>query len=296
MSDHCEMSLQFGPFSSFIHPSFWSAFSKKKLEELGLSQEPVSVLGRYCNNDPKGMPAALNLEWDSLDDSLDLDPASFVAVGKVINLNTIEDFKQFNKNKMVDDDLAKLRAMMRDDSVLENPQQFSRFCMLMHADLKKYLYYYLFAFPVLMLPDEVILTKEPAELRTNYTSQTLTAIENAILSWKRNCSSGLKTGFCVLQIKDTEGEVNVLSLKEGIDLDEGIVCFADPWTKTENPGWPARNFLAYMYLRKRNRLKNLKLLCFRREVRNRESDIGSSILLHVSLKGATASENEELTG
>ena len=35
--------LQFVPFSSSLHPAFWTTFSKYKLEVLGLKDEPVDV-------------------------------------------------------------------------------------------------------------------------------------------------------------------------------------------------------------------------------------------------------------
>ena len=34
-----------------MHPGFWSAFSKKKLEEMQLSEEPVPLNGQFVNRE-----------------------------------------------------------------------------------------------------------------------------------------------------------------------------------------------------------------------------------------------------
>ena len=58
--------LQFAPFVSCVNPGFWSAFSKLKLEVLGLDEEPVDVLANYSNNTPPGISQIFNLDWDAL--------------------------------------------------------------------------------------------------------------------------------------------------------------------------------------------------------------------------------------
>ena len=47
--------LQFSPFASHVHPGFWSAFSKKKLEEMQLSEEPVPLNGQFVNREQKDL-------------------------------------------------------------------------------------------------------------------------------------------------------------------------------------------------------------------------------------------------
>ena len=60
------LPLQFAPFVSCVNPGFWSAFSKLKLEVLGLDEEPVDVLATYSNNTPPGVSQIFNLDWDAL--------------------------------------------------------------------------------------------------------------------------------------------------------------------------------------------------------------------------------------
>ena len=43
--------LKYAPFSSSIHPGFWSALTKLKLEVLGLENTAVDIHGHYVNQD-----------------------------------------------------------------------------------------------------------------------------------------------------------------------------------------------------------------------------------------------------
>lgn len=52
--------LQFSPFASHVHPGFWNAFSKKKLEEMQLSEEPVPLNGQFVNRDYNDLDIDLN--------------------------------------------------------------------------------------------------------------------------------------------------------------------------------------------------------------------------------------------
>lgn len=40
-------ALQFTPFTSTVLPEFWSAFTKIKIDQLKLSEQPVSIRGNY---------------------------------------------------------------------------------------------------------------------------------------------------------------------------------------------------------------------------------------------------------
>ncbi len=90
--------VQFAPLSSCVHPSFWSAFSKKKLEDIRLDESPLAIGGSYSVCDPPGLKiAACNVSWDALTANgggeLDLDDLSFPCYGRLVNTNTLEAFK-----------------------------------------------------------------------------------------------------------------------------------------------------------------------------------------------------------
>ncbi len=58
--------LQFAPFSSCVHPGFWSALADAKLGRLRLDEGPVDAAAAYSAGDPPGLPASLNLGWNAL--------------------------------------------------------------------------------------------------------------------------------------------------------------------------------------------------------------------------------------
>ena len=51
MAESGRRPLQFSALASRVHPGFWNAFSKKKLEEMQLSEEPVALNGQFVNRE-----------------------------------------------------------------------------------------------------------------------------------------------------------------------------------------------------------------------------------------------------
>ena len=76
-----DQKLSFLPFSSALHPAFWSVLVKKKLEELKLDERPLRGKATYANNTKAGLPASLFVEWNTFDESIPLNPSSFQANG-----------------------------------------------------------------------------------------------------------------------------------------------------------------------------------------------------------------------
>ena len=93
--------LKFAPFSSSIHPGFWNALTKLKLEVLGLEDTAVDVHGHYVNQDQtQQLPSMMNIEWDAFDltkSAKQMNWCTYSSLGSVINHNTMESFKSFNK-------------------------------------------------------------------------------------------------------------------------------------------------------------------------------------------------------
>ncbi|VDO93225.1 unnamed protein product [Soboliphyme baturini] len=80
------LTLQFVPFCSFIDPAFWYSLSKLKLESLRLDESPVPAWGFFANC------------------TLDKYPGSntFISHGTVHVLNTLDKFKEIDKNAIID--------------------------------------------------------------------------------------------------------------------------------------------------------------------------------------------------
>jgi hypothetical protein len=88
--------LQFQQFSSTINVSFWLELARKKLDEWKLSEVAVDILATYS---PTG-PISSEFYLDGNAFSKEISTSSVVVQGKLVNFNTIEAFKQVDKNKI----------------------------------------------------------------------------------------------------------------------------------------------------------------------------------------------------
>ncbi|CAB3993956.1 ubiquitin-like modifier-activating enzyme ATG7 isoform X1 [Paramuricea clavata] len=136
--------LQFAPFSSAVDAGFWSSLQRKKLEEYHLDESARELRGYYVINDLDGLPSRFNLDYDALDGNAQTSKNCFSCKGELHNTNTIENFKAFDKQKLL-------------ESVGKK-------------DLKKYQFYYWFGFPALC-PENNIVLKGPAKPLTDVLTQ-----------------------------------------------------------------------------------------------------------------------------
>lgn len=77
---------------------------------------------------------------------------------------------------------------------------------------------------------------------------------------------------------------------------EFIVGFADPCTMPQNPGWPLRNFIALLACRRGPAVANMKILCWRDQVRIGKRDTSHSVVLNVKLPSFSKTEIPKCVG
>ena len=94
--------LLFAPFSSAVDAGFWSSLQRKKLEEYHLDESARGLRGYYVINDLDGLPSRINLDYDALDSNAQTYKNCFNCKGELHNTNTIENFKEFDKQKLLD--------------------------------------------------------------------------------------------------------------------------------------------------------------------------------------------------
>ncbi len=273
------MDLKFAPFTSSPHPGFWSTFTKLKLEVLGLEDKPIDVHGYYDSKSQEGINPLLTVEWDSFDSSkIDLNWSTYSSLGNVINHNTLDSFKKLDKVEYLNQtESAKMMEAFNTNQALEDPRILSRFVMHMFADLKKYHYYYWFAFPAVILPPTMKMIEKPTQISLQ--PDVLTQIANKYQAWKKQ--QPLQSGFFWIDL-NTE-EVQILSLKDGLHAKNVILAFADPSSFDEYPGWPLRNLLALLAKHSPQALQSgLEVCCLRQTVTaNGDLSISSSKMLKV---------------
>lgn len=142
------MTLKHTPIQLFVELSFFTSLSDRKLNEYKLDAGPREIHGfmtlplhlNKFNDRP-----IINLDYTSFEEYEENHTTTEIP-GNLINVNTIEEFKLFDK-------LGSLKmwgeALKRD---MESGHFTQRFYLLAFADLKKYKYFYWLAFPLLHSP------------------------------------------------------------------------------------------------------------------------------------------------
>ncbi|KAG1349719.1 hypothetical protein G6F62_003489 [Rhizopus arrhizus] len=70
--------------------------------------------------------------------------------GNLINTNTIEEFQRLDKNQLFQQAAEKVIKAVESGEALKNPNSLLSFLLITFADLKKYKFYYWFAFPAII--------------------------------------------------------------------------------------------------------------------------------------------------
>jgi ubiquitin-like modifier-activating enzyme ATG7 len=105
------VTVQFTPFSSTVSPAFWHALAKLKLDVLKLDQDVIPVIASYAagrtikdreTGTDVALPSGVTLAEDAFQElkTVQPPPASTLAIGKIKNFNTVEDFKNADKQNL----------------------------------------------------------------------------------------------------------------------------------------------------------------------------------------------------
>ncbi|XP_046456837.1 ubiquitin-like modifier-activating enzyme ATG7 [Daphnia pulex] len=276
-----EKILQFLPFSSVISSSFWHKLTQMKIDVYALNDEPVEITGYYTNQSTSSrLPACLNVDYSSFENRQVSDAVStngILCQGLLQNTNTLEAFKEINKQTAINKCGEQIWNDILSGAALSNPSLLTRFLLLTFADLKKYQFYYWFAFPTLVFPSKILLNDEPKEVDKVLTKEELLQFQQAYDEFK---SSHGQSAFVVE--KNTELGYKCHPLKELANLkDITWIGFCDPSSLPTNPGWPLRNLLALLAHHHKERLVGLSILCWRDGVRDGQRRVGSSLLIEI---------------
>lgn len=165
-----------------------------------------------------------------------------VAVGTVINRNTIEGFKEQDKAKILGDEGKKLMEIIKNDGI-EKPTLLTRFLMFCFADLKKYHYYYWFAFPAPSFLSCHVVDKPKSVSNVLNKDQLNSLCDNYL-----GISDVHKRNFFILNLANDS--IKLYTVKEGLEntdcSKDWMFAFADSSGEASNPGWMLRNYLALL--------------------------------------------------
>ncbi|ESO95826.1 hypothetical protein LOTGIDRAFT_116619 [Lottia gigantea] len=270
-------SLQFAPFSSGLDAGFWPKLSEKKLNEYALDESSKDISGFYYNGDIRNQNPILNVDYTCFDRLFKTPARSFISHGVLYLKNTIEGFKECDKKLLLEEKANQIWQDIKTGKAVEDPTLLSRFILLAYADLKKYHYYYWFAFPALIYNEhsadnyrEQGLFMKFIMINVKLGKKLLTSFLNIYKKFQRNLT--------------LNSIVNKFSKFSGVFFMVIIAfSFCDPCTLENHPGWPLRNFLLLIAYTWADKLETCNILCFRDKSRDGKREISHSLMLNVQL-------------
>ncbi|CAG8519675.1 3466_t:CDS:10 [Gigaspora rosea] len=286
--------VQFVPFSSAVEAPFWHTLSTRKIDVYKLDDTPQSILGYYSvgyslrsQHDTEAnitMPARLYLGTGAFDTDATsfsrLPPFTYPSPGAIKNTNTIEEFKNLDKNALFRETAEQIWKDIISGAAIKDPYLLTRFILVTFADLKKYKYHYWFGFPALLTePPWAIVNNDIKDIDEVWDNTEIKALRENYDKF-RQLQSGSCTGFfLVKQLSNKEIAIGSLSewnsFFDGCSDEERIVGFADPSGLPSNPGWPLRNLL--VLLKRHWNVHKIKVICYR-EIPSKKDIINSRIL------------------
>lgn len=143
--------LKFSSISSFVDSSFFTKLAELKLNKFKLDSTNISITGNMTNPNRLNKfntEPILNLDYGSFDKESPSDD-NILFEGSLYNVNTIEDFKNVDKQNFLKEAGLLVLRKLKDVEEVPRFEDVNPFSILTFSDLKKYKFYYWLAYPVL---------------------------------------------------------------------------------------------------------------------------------------------------
>lgn len=282
--------LQFVALHSLVEEGFWRRLSSLKLDTFGLDESPITITGFYAPCSHVQVSNHLTLLWESLpsnpsdgSSSLEMSHGNrnrCPVPGIIYNTNTLEGFRALDRGTLMKTEAEKILEDISSGRVEEDPSLLSRFLVISFADIKKWRFHYWFAFPGLVLdPPATLINLQPAsKMLSLEEAESLSAACN---EWRNMSSTSVVPFFLITISSNSHATVRPLKDWEVCQGDSEKILFGfyDPCHLPSHPGWPLRNFLAFIYLRWK--IEKVHFLCYRE--RHGLADMRSSLIGEASL-------------
>ncbi|KAK6124304.1 hypothetical protein DH2020_041961 [Rehmannia glutinosa] len=267
-----ELILQFAPFQSSVDEGFWHRLSSLKLNKLGIDDSPIPITGFYAPCSHRQVSNHLTLLAESLppeSSEQSLTPAisrgnrnRCPVPGILYNTNTLEGFQALDKQSLLKAEAKKIWEDILSGEAEKDSSLLLRFLVVSFADLKNWSFHYWFAFPALILdPPATVVDLKPAAQW--FSAQEVESVTTACNEWRSMCSSTDVPFFLVSISSNSAVTVRHLAEFEACQRDGNKVLFGfyDPCHLPNNPGWPLRNFLWFIF--RRWSLQKVQFFCYR---------------------------------
>ncbi len=185
--------MQYVPFASDIEIPFYASLASHKINHDKLDDSARKLLGLYeiRPSDSKDHSCRMQVHANAL--TSDEVPTGFYrAEGMIRNFNTIEEYRNVDKLAMIQQAGKTIWDAINDGTIYSCPSLLASFLMLSFADLKKYKFYYWFAFPALVMDSpwtpvqssESVASPETGTPYKKLTSIESTTLVDSVMTWK----------------------------------------------------------------------------------------------------------------
>ncbi|KAG0456151.1 hypothetical protein HPP92_023939 [Vanilla planifolia] len=264
--------LRFIAFQSSVDEGFWRRLSSLKLDTLGLDQSPIPIIGFYAPCSHAQVPMPLKLMAESFPNQpSEGSPSVQTSLGNrnrcpipgtLYNTNTLESFHSIDK-----DALLKLEAKRIFDDIMsgkadEDCVLLSRFLLISFADLKRWTFRYWVGFPALSLePPATLVNIQPASVAFSF--EEAKSLSLACNEWRNSNLTSAVPFFLVYITSNAHAFIRPLKDWDALHGNDEKLLFGfyDPCNLPSNPGWPLRNFLAFICLRWK--IEKIQFFCYR---------------------------------
>ncbi|KAG7300190.1 hypothetical protein JYU34_015739 [Plutella xylostella] len=239
-----EEIIQYVPFMSFVHPSFWHTLTEMKLDVDKLNESTKQIFGRFSYRDD--INAVFEVDGTSFNSSPEIEQLYENVTGTIVNKNTVEEFKSIDKASLLNSMGEMIWANVKNKTWIDKPNILLNFFILSFADLKKFHYYYWFAFPAPSQP--TVYLKERSKIDAHFDKKQV----EQLIQQHKSLELAQKSFFIVVCSQEgliikTIGEVldknEIVQSEIKENLSEMYFGFLDP-SNGENPGWTLRLYVA----------------------------------------------------
>ncbi|XP_076807173.1 ubiquitin-like modifier-activating enzyme ATG7 isoform X1 [Clavelina lepadiformis] len=284
--------LQFVPFLSTIESGFWTKLAEAKLNIFKLDDSRKVLNGFYTNSDTEGLPCRHSIDFGAFEMKNKAPPLCFSSHGGLHNKNTIEDFKSCDKKAILEEEAKLIWNAITSGEAILSPDLLVRFLLLSFADLKKFMFYYWFAFPAFV--HSVPVTVCHSNLLSDvHNGKFMEALQNAVQLYRKEnqflpnffiiCSPTTLFGSCnseltmtICKLKDFE-----LLYQQGHKI---IFAYCDPSTIPGYPGWPLRNYLSLIAYHWSAQLsQTVDIICYRDRPQDGKRNISHSLCFSLNV-------------
>ncbi|KAJ5355351.1 Ubiquitin-like modifier-activating enzyme atg7 [Penicillium cataractarum] len=294
--------MQYAPYASDIELPFYTALASHKINHDKLDDSARSVLGLYeiRSTDADNASCRIQIHGNALV-TTEAPAAYYRAEGMIKNVNTIEDYRNMDKPQMILQAGKTIWDAINDGTIYSCPSLLSSFIILSFADLKKYKFYYWFAFPAIhsdpsWVPVASAESRQAQDASTPLgeylASQDSACLVDAVQTWSYGVDSRQRGFFLARKLRRTSGNSSgspwrIAELSEyekgfftGAASEDQYVCFADPSNYENAPGWMLRNLL--VLVKQRWGLDRVQILRYRDVQAKR--DQGRSMVIRLESK------------